>query len=287
MQNELTYTYPPLRGNIRTSALIIGGGIRGLLTGYLLSKNGVDAILIEKNLIASGRTRYLPGFFDKGSNADDAAAYSDIIRIDKLIHKTPNAAPLKQIIVTNNLPPTAPAHTTLLKNALLPGNKIWRTNGMFSDKNAAVLDPIVFCKRIAAYISLYGISIYENTKAIHITENHVKTDRGEIFADRIIDCTTPPNVAVRSLVMEFNRPDNCDISVINKKNSGYVIYPHKDTLYCIGHPSRQKKYANILSIVYGIQSPIPNKAYLVRTASRNPLPRIEAEVKKFVRLSID
>ncbi|WP_239618494.1 NAD(P)/FAD-dependent oxidoreductase [Cohnella mopanensis] len=48
--------HPSLKGPTKTRAVIIGGGMSGVTCGYTLAKSGIDAILIEQRLIASGST---------------------------------------------------------------------------------------------------------------------------------------------------------------------------------------------------------------------------------------
>lgn len=48
--------YPPLRVELNTDAVIVGGGIAGLTTAYLLKKSGLKVALLEKNTIGSGTT---------------------------------------------------------------------------------------------------------------------------------------------------------------------------------------------------------------------------------------
>lgn len=48
--------YPRLTSSKKTQAAIIGGGVSGVLCGYMLTKSGIPAILIEQNTIASGST---------------------------------------------------------------------------------------------------------------------------------------------------------------------------------------------------------------------------------------
>lgn len=50
-------TFPEIEGNVNTDVLIIGGGMSGLLTAYMLQKEGVDYILVEKNRICAGTTQ--------------------------------------------------------------------------------------------------------------------------------------------------------------------------------------------------------------------------------------
>ena len=46
-----------LNKDIKTDTLIIGAGIAGILTGYMLKQNGVDVVLIDADKTASGNTR--------------------------------------------------------------------------------------------------------------------------------------------------------------------------------------------------------------------------------------
>lgn len=49
--------FPPLDGDVKTDVLVIGGGIAGLLTAYLLKKRGVETLLVEKNRLCGGTTQ--------------------------------------------------------------------------------------------------------------------------------------------------------------------------------------------------------------------------------------
>ncbi|NLA77639.1 MAG: FAD-dependent oxidoreductase [Clostridiales bacterium] len=44
-------------GDIKTDALIIGGGLAGVLCSYMLTQSGVDCILVEKDSLCSGVTK--------------------------------------------------------------------------------------------------------------------------------------------------------------------------------------------------------------------------------------
>ncbi|NMO96060.1 NAD(P)/FAD-dependent oxidoreductase [Paenibacillus lemnae] len=49
-------SYPVLEGSKSCDVLVIGGGISGALVSYILSKQGTDVILLEKNTVGSGST---------------------------------------------------------------------------------------------------------------------------------------------------------------------------------------------------------------------------------------
>ncbi len=56
----ITHTpkYNNLKNNISTYVCIIGGGITGISTGYMLYKNSVDFVLLEKNKICNSTTKF-------------------------------------------------------------------------------------------------------------------------------------------------------------------------------------------------------------------------------------
>lgn len=49
--------FEPLRGNIKTHVLIIGGGLAGLLCAWRMAQAGLDYALVEADTICSGATR--------------------------------------------------------------------------------------------------------------------------------------------------------------------------------------------------------------------------------------
>ena len=49
-------SFEPLRGDISADVLIIGGGLAGLLTAFLLKSKGIDCVLLEKERILNGTT---------------------------------------------------------------------------------------------------------------------------------------------------------------------------------------------------------------------------------------
>ncbi len=48
----------PLNGDIRTEVAIIGGGMAGILTAYLLKQKGVASVVLEADRIGSGQTEH-------------------------------------------------------------------------------------------------------------------------------------------------------------------------------------------------------------------------------------
>ena len=55
-ENTRCPEFPTLKNDIKTHVLIIGGGIAGILTAYLLQENNVPYVLAEKDRICGGTT---------------------------------------------------------------------------------------------------------------------------------------------------------------------------------------------------------------------------------------
>ena len=49
--------YPPLKGDLRTDVLVIGGGMAGILCAHMLQKAGIDYALVEANRLGWGITK--------------------------------------------------------------------------------------------------------------------------------------------------------------------------------------------------------------------------------------
>ncbi len=56
IEDSIKTNYPKLEKNIETEVCVIGGGIVGAVTAYLLSKEGVNVTVLEKNRICMGVT---------------------------------------------------------------------------------------------------------------------------------------------------------------------------------------------------------------------------------------
>ena len=47
----------PLPGDLTVEAAVIGAGMAGILTAYLLQKQGIDVIVLDADQVASGQTK--------------------------------------------------------------------------------------------------------------------------------------------------------------------------------------------------------------------------------------
>lgn len=55
-ENCEAFEFPRLSENLSTDVLVIGGGLAGLLTAYLLKEKGIDCVLVEKDKICRATT---------------------------------------------------------------------------------------------------------------------------------------------------------------------------------------------------------------------------------------
>ncbi len=205
-------SFKSLDSDLKTNVCIIGAGIAGILTTYLLHKQGVDCVLIEANTIASGVTPFTSAkitcqhglIYDKIINQfglDQAKQYAKA-NLDALnmYHKIINDNTINCSFETI---PTY-LYTTEDTNALdlefaamesigIPGSLTSKTTLPFEVTSALRMDnqaqfnPLAFLSFIAA-----GLPIYENTKALEVKDRMVTTTRGAIEANHIIVATHFP-----------------------------------------------------------------------------------------------
>lgn len=194
----------------KTDVLIIGGGIAGILTAYLLDKAGVDYLLVEAETICSGVT--------KNTTAKITSQHGLIY--DKLIHEfgvdkarmylEANEAALKMykdlcqnidcdfeeksafvysLDDRNKLDKELTAlqqigfHAELVNTIPLPFPVV----GAVKFENQAQFNPLKFIAAISN-----GLHICEHTKVLELTEHSAITNRGKILANKIIVATHFP-----------------------------------------------------------------------------------------------
>jgi len=63
-------TFPPLKGALDADVAIIGGGITGLLTAYVLSSEGKRVAVLEKDRLASGASGLTTAFITQSIDTD-------------------------------------------------------------------------------------------------------------------------------------------------------------------------------------------------------------------------
>ena len=201
-----------LNKDIKTDVLVIGAGIAGILTAYMLKQKGRDVVLIDAAEIASGNTKnttakitsqhdliYSKLITEFGeekarqyAKANELAIkkYKEIIE-DKRIEcdfeeKPAYVYSLNEVEVLKEEVEAAKKlgiDAEFVQEVNLP----FKIKGALKFNNQAQFNPLKFLKDI-----LNELVIYENTRALEIKENLVVTSGGNITAKNIVVATHYP-----------------------------------------------------------------------------------------------
>jgi len=204
--------FPVLTEEIETEALVIGGGMAGVLTAYLLQMKGVDCVLLEANRVGGGVTgnttakitaqhgicydtmvrqfgKELAGQYAK-ANLEALAFYTQIIA-DQNIHcdfqsvathlyaTKPNQALERECRAAEEL--GLPA--SMVDQCELPF-PIW---GALRFADQAIFHPLKFLAHIAS-----KCKIYEQSRALEIQDGLVTTEGGRVRANHVVVATHFP-----------------------------------------------------------------------------------------------
>lgn len=202
--------FESLKGDTKTDVLIIGGGITGLLCGYMLAKSGVDYLIIEADKILNGITKnttakvtvahgLVYSKIEKTYGIKAAELYYrsqnealkeyqnlskeyefDFNTRDNIVYSLDNKNAIeKEVEVLLKIS----AKAEILNEIPLPLS----VAGAVKTENQAEINPLKFGFSIAK-----GLNICENTKVLEIGENAVVTNKGRIHAKRVVVATHFP-----------------------------------------------------------------------------------------------
>ncbi|MDK0734131.1 FAD-dependent oxidoreductase [Clostridium perfringens] len=250
-----------LNKDIKTNVLVIGAGIAGILTAYMLKQNGREVIVIDASEIASGNTKnttakitsqhdliYSKLIAEFGeekarqyAKANELAIkkYKEIIE-DKRIEcdfeeKPAYVYSLNEVDVLKEEVEAAKnlgIDAEFVQEANLP----FKINGAVKFNNQAQFNPLKFLKGISN-----ELVIYENTRALEIKENLVVTSGGNITANNIVLATHYPIMNApgyyfmkmhqeRSYVLALENTSEIDGMYIDINKEGYSFRTYNNLL---------------------------------------------------------
>ncbi|WP_415277070.1 FAD-dependent oxidoreductase [Clostridium perfringens] len=250
-----------LNKDIKTDVLVIGAGIAGVLTAYMLKQKGRDVVLIDAAEIASGNTKnttakitsqhdliYSKLISEFGeekarqyAKANELAIkkYKEIIE-DKRIEcdfeeKPAYVYSLNEVDVLKEEVEAAKnlgIDAEFVQEANLP----FKINGAVKFNNQAQFNPLKFLKGISN-----ELVIYENTRALEIKENLVVTSGGNITANNIVVATHYPIMNApgyyfmkmhqeRSYVLALENTSEIDGMYIDLNKEGYSFRTYNNLL---------------------------------------------------------
>lgn len=258
-----------LSKDIKTDILIIGAGITGILTAYMLKQKGKDVILIDAAEVASGNTKnttakitsqhgliyhkLISEFGEEKARqyakANELAIkkYKEIIEERKIecdfeeksayIYSLNDIESIKEEVRAAN---KIGINAEFVEKIKLP----FEIKGAIRFSNQAQFNPLKFLKDIAK-----DLIIYENTRAIEIKENLVITNNGNIMANHIVVATHYPIMNTpgyyflrmhqeRAHVIALENVRDIDGMYIDANNDGYSFRNYKDLLLLGGVKQR-------------------------------------------------
>ncbi len=202
-------SFPSLSGDKKTDVLIIGGGMAGILTSYILAEKGIQSVILEKGRICGGTTgnttakitlQHSAVYHKLLKKSEEAArtyyGINDLAvkKFDSLCKNMDCDYELKDnyIYSLRDRKKLEDEYSALLKIGAKPFIKEklplpFDVVGAVGIKNQAQFHPLKFISLIAK-----NLEIYENSKVTEMIGNKAVTERGSVTADRVIVATHFP-----------------------------------------------------------------------------------------------
>lgn len=206
-----------LTEDIRVKNVVIGAGITGILTAYLLQEKGQEVIVLEQDTIASGQTKNTTAkitsqhgyiYYDMQEKLGEARAkgyalaneaaireYKKIITKEGIachFESLPSFLYTKEKEKCGRLRKEAQTANALgITAEYVEGEKItelpFAVEGAVRFDNQAQFHPLEFVQAIVP-----KLTIYEHTKVLEVDDYIIITNRGVIVAENIIFATHYP-----------------------------------------------------------------------------------------------
>lgn len=230
--------FPQLTNDIEVDIAIIGAGITGLTTAYLLQKHNLKVAVLEQHTVGMGTTGSSTGnlyapiderMFTIGSKHDEdtmkAVASSRLAAIDLIeriakdhgidcdfvrvpwhlfedgSHAGEDEKVNKEFEAAKKI--SLPVSNTIPENFPIPVNTI------ASISNQAQFNPLKYVRGIATYLKSTNCDIFENTSVLETKEGtpcEVVTNRGIVRAKKVVMAThTPKGIYGVHTAMEVKR----------------------------------------------------------------------------------
>lgn len=219
---EKKYSFPKLKQNLNVDVAIIGGGITGVISAYLLSKTDKKVALLEKSTIGSGVTMVTTAFVTKIIDTDLStleegfgkktaklvweSGQKAIEVLEDIIKKEKIECDFKRCSIFTYSQEEKELKDLKEESEII--NKLgfkarysekndlnFNTNGYYEVKNQAKFHPLKFILPLSKIAEKNGVMIFQDTEVLEIEgENPVtiKTEKGTITAKDSITTTYWP-----------------------------------------------------------------------------------------------
>jgi len=210
---------PPLAGDDRADVVVVGAGITGLTTARLLVERGASVIVVDAGPVCAGATGYTTAkvtslhglvYTDLASRFDEErariygtaneAAIGEVARLvdhdgidcgfERLAHVAYTTDPSRAGSVADE--------ADLATRLGLPAARVVGTDLPFDVAAAlrfdhqAQIHPRAYCLGLVRTITSAGGRVHAHTRARHISDGRVVTDRGELLARSVVVATHLP-----------------------------------------------------------------------------------------------
>ncbi|WP_404364841.1 FAD-dependent oxidoreductase [Corallococcus coralloides] len=214
--------FPSLRGDLDVDVAIIGGGIAGLTTAWLLKRAGKKVAVLEMHRVLSGQTgqttahltelldtpytTLLKDFGEKGAHLAASSSRAAIEQIASLVEtlgidcgftRAPGYryaetdAELRELLQEVSAARQAGLLATFTKEVPLP----FPVKGALRVEDQALFHPREYLLALADRIPGDGCHLFENTKVVDIHDGapcRVVTEGGTVTARAVVEATTTP-----------------------------------------------------------------------------------------------
>lgn len=262
-------SFPTLKENIKADVLIIGGGMAGLLTSYLLKEKGISSVVLESGKICGGTTGNTTAkiTFQHGliyselikKGAETAKAYYEANRIalekykelaknikcdfeikDNYIFSADNRQKIEDEM---NALRIIGAEGSFSEKLSLPISSV----GAVRTENQAQFHPLLFISEIAK-----NLTVYENSRVIEMKGNTAVTESGSVKAESVIVTTHFPFINKhglyplklyqhRSYVIALDNASEIDGMYLDEKEDGLSFRNYRNLLLIGGGDHRTGK----------------------------------------------
>lgn len=262
--------FEPLRGDVKTDVLIIGGGAAGLLCAWMLKEAGVSCLLAEEKSICSGIT----GRTTAKITAQHGLIYSKLLRRfgheRAKMYLRANLEALERFrtlaeeidcdfeictsaVYTQTAPEKVEQELKALQKLGYPAGFASELKLPVAIQGAVVFEhqaqfhPLKFFAALAP-----KLNICENTKILELKPGLAVTNRGKIYAEHIIVATHFPFLNKhggyflklyqhRSYVLALKNADRVDGMYVDEQDDGLSFRSHGNLLLLGGGGHRTGK----------------------------------------------
>ncbi len=262
-------SFPSLNENIKSDVLIIGGGMAGMLTSFLLKEKGISSVVLESGKICSGTTGNTTAkiTFQHGliyselikKGAETAKAYYETNRLalekykelaknikcdfeikDNYIYSTDSRQKIEDELNALNI---IGAEGSFSERLSLP----FSTVGAVKTENQAQFHPLLFISEIAKILN-----VYENSRVIEMKGNTAVTESGSVKAENVIVATHFPFINKhglyslklyqhRSYVIALDNAEEIGGMYLDEKENGLSFRNYRNLLLLGGGDHRTGK----------------------------------------------